>query len=69
MVIPVTDAICNDGFLGLRKVQSENCSLSNYAADINIATRLLGKAKDLAEPETGAFADFFRREERLEDSL
>jgi len=69
MVIPVTDAICNDGFLSLRKVQCEDGSLSDYAADINIATRLLGKAKDLAEPETGAFADLFRRKERLKDPL
>ena len=39
----------------------------NLALDLDVAAGLLGESVDLRQAEAGALADFFGREERLED--
>ena len=52
--------------LRARKIDPHRRALADLALDARGATRLLGKSVDLAEAQTGAFADLLGGVERLE---
>src|SRR5262249_4667958 len=55
--------------LGTREIDPHRRASADRAFDPRGTARLLGKPVDLAETQTGAFADLLGRVERLEGSL
>ena len=52
-----------------RKIDPHRRALADLALDARVATRLLGKSVNLAETQTGAFANLLCRVKRLERSF
>src|SRR5207247_1353687 len=55
------------GCVGLRQVDREDRATPERACDRDVAVRLPGEAKGLAEPKAGPLADLLGGEERFED--
>ena len=53
--------------LPARQIDGDGCAAADRAGRNNGAARLMGKAVDLRQSETGAFPERFGREERLEN--